>query len=555
MKTIKFLAAFFLLAALILACQKELSRERGNGGTPSDGSLQGSPGNCLGSVVGGTYKKDTSLNSTNYIDVVVNINIPGSYTISSDTVNGFSFHATGTFTSAGLDTIRLSGNGKPLIAGTNTFNITYDTTTCQIPVTTILGTSGGGSAVFSLNGTPGNCTGATVQGTYTALVATSAANTATINVTVTTAGSYNITTTTVNGITFNASGTFAATGAQTVVLQASGTPTAAGSFTIPITAGTSNCSFPLTVVAGSSAAVYTLSGAPNACVPGSTQGTYTVGTPLTASNTATVQVNVTTVGTYSITTNTMSGVSFSASGTFTATGLQNVILTASGGPPTTAGNFTMTVTAGTSTCTFPLTVAPVDYYPRTTNSNWTYDLDGILTDTIIRKVIPQTLSAAGNIYNIFMETPDASLGFTDSSGYYRRSGGDYYEYIDVGDYFGLDQSVWGEYIFLKDNVAGGTTWTSNAFTGTFTGIPIQVRFKETIQQKDVPVTVNGVTYQNTIVVKEEYQYSLDSGATWTTLADYTVWDFSRNIGLIKLEGFDASGSTGSTGEITRYQVF
>ena len=65
--------------------------------------------------------------------------------------------------------------------------------------------------------------------------------TQTITATVTTVGTYSITTT-ANGVTFAASGTFAGTGAQNIVLTATGTPTAAGSnsFTLDTTP---NCSF------------------------------------------------------------------------------------------------------------------------------------------------------------------------------------------------------------------------------------------------------------------------------------------------------------------------
>jgi hypothetical protein len=65
--------------------------------------------------------------------------------------------------------------------------------------------------------------------------------TQTITATVTTVGTYNISTT-ANGVTFAASGTFAGTGAQNIVLTATGTPTAAG--TNSFTLNTSpNCSF------------------------------------------------------------------------------------------------------------------------------------------------------------------------------------------------------------------------------------------------------------------------------------------------------------------------
>jgi uncharacterized protein (TIGR02145 family) len=61
---------------------------------------------------------------------------------------------------------------------------------------------------------------------------TSAPSTATITLVanVTTAGTYNIFTNTVNGVTFSASGTFGGTGNQTVTLTPTGTPTLAGNY-------------------------------------------------------------------------------------------------------------------------------------------------------------------------------------------------------------------------------------------------------------------------------------------------------------------------------------
>jgi len=452
MKTHKILLWFFLLAALVMACQKELSFETKNG-SPSDGSLQSSiTGDCLGSLVAGTYKKDTVLTSANYVDVKVDVVTVGSYVVSSDTINGFYFRGGGNFADTGINTVRLQGSGKPLQAGTNIFTVTYDSTQCTFAIVTLPGSGGGGTAVF------------------------------------------------------------------------------------------------------------TLAGAPNNCTPGTTQGTYTIGTATSSLNTATIQVNITTVGTYSITTSAVNGVTFSASGTFASTGTQTVILSASG-TPTNTGTFTVPVTAGSSNCSFSFIVVPLDYYPRTTNSNWSYEFDDDPKDTILRKVISQTKSALGNTYNIFMETADASAGF-DSSGYFRRSGGDYSQYLDVGFIFGLNGEVWGEYIFLKDNVAAGTSWTSGVFGGTFTytdssgthTVPIKVRVKETIQQKDVSVSVNSVAYPFTIEVKEEYEYSFDAGVTWEVSDVYSIYDYTRGIGMIKWEAFDAMGRILKQ-EITRSQVF
>src|SRR5678816_3416275 len=88
MKTIKILLCFFAAAAIIFACQKEKSHETGGGGTASDGSLQGAGSSCLGSTIGGVYQKDTTLNSSNYVDVQVLVNTPGTYLVYTDTVNG-----------------------------------------------------------------------------------------------------------------------------------------------------------------------------------------------------------------------------------------------------------------------------------------------------------------------------------------------------------------------------------------------------------------------------------------------------------------------------------
>jgi hypothetical protein len=557
MKTLKFLLGFLALVAIVLSCQKEVSEENGSG-TASDGSLQGAGGSCLGSTVGGVYQKDTSLNATNYVDVQVVVNTAGSYVISSDTANGMYFRATGNFSSTGVNTVRLPGFGKPLNTGTNTFTVTYDSTQCTFSITTIAGV---GAAAFTLTGQGSNCSGAfsPPAGTYTAGVPTSAANTVTVEVNVTTVGSYSISAS-ADGITFSKSGVFAATGIQTVVLTANGTPTTAGTFTVPVVAGTSTCSFSLTVAGGGGPAVYTLVGGPNACSGAfSLQGTYAQGTALTAANTVTVQVNVTTVGTYSLTTNTVNGFSFSASGTFSATGVQTVVMTNSGGSPTNSGSFTYTVTGASTTCTFSITVtaAVVDYFPRTTNSNWSYEFDGDQTDSLRTNVIANTISGGGNTFNIFMYLYQ---GATDTMGYYRKSGSDYYHWVNLADYLYFDNDQWAEINFIKDNQAQNFSWTSPGFAGMIGGTPITLRIKWTILQQNVPVTMTtstgSVTYQNTILVQEKYEYQ--QGTTWvdgTSLFGYYKDWYSRNVGWIKEEGYDQSSMLAYTMDMRRYQVF
>jgi hypothetical protein len=545
-----------LVIILIVSCQKEMSFESSN--SPAEGSLQADiSGDCLPKTVNGSYAPGTVLNpATNNIVIQVAVTKVGSYTISTDTVNGYYFRATGNFTSIGNTDVTLRGNGTPFAAGVNNFSVSFDSTYCDIQVTVA------SSAAFTLSGAPNACTGATVQGAYAIGVPLTAANTATINVDVTTVGSYTISAS-LNGMTFSKSGVFTSTGPQQVILVGSGTPTTAGANVVPLTAGTSTCSFTVTV---SSAGAGTLGGAPSACAPINVQGTYTAGTALDATNKVDVQVNVTTPGVFSISTNTLDGFSFSFSGNLATTGPQTVTLLGTGNP-VAAGVQTFTVTLGTSTCTFPVTVAAVpvsDYFPRTVNSNWSYEFDDVSTDSLLVKVINNTVTAGGNPFQTFMETFDAAgVPPFDTSGYYRKAGNDYYQWANLVDYMYFNTEQWQSWIFLKDNQPAGTTWYSSTggYSGTVGTPPtaVVIRIKFTILQKDVPISITTstgtVNYPNTIVVEEKYE--LQNGPLWLPLdatLGYYVNYYSRNVGQIKLEYFDGTGGATPTNVVKLRRV-
>jgi len=438
MKTLIKISSLLIFTSIIfLACQKETSFEQGNS-TTSVGSLSvDASGNCLGAVVSGTYMKDTAIKASNYVDVSVQVDTVGTYSITSDTVNGYFFKATGTFGATGTATVRLVGGGKPLAIGSNSFRITYNNSVCDFTVVvTAPPLPTGGSAAFTFN-----CTGATPAGTYVAGTVLTATNSITLNVTVTTVGTWSVTTApAVNGITFTGTGTFAAAGAQTITLLGSGTPTAAGTNTFNVTGGTSACTF-------------------------------------------------------------------------------QVITTA---------------------------VAISDYFPRTAYSNWSYDetVPGSGLDTFLSKVIPQTFTIGGNTYSIIMYSYDVAQGF-DTLGYYRRSapnGPNYYEWGDMS-YGGLDNPVYGEFIFLKDDQPVNTKWTSATFSGpathpvTMVTSNLTVRWEFTIVQQNATVTVNGTPYANTIQVKQEAQ--IQNGAIWIPAYHYQNY-FAKDKGLIKQEAFDMS---------------
>lgn len=168
----------------------------------------------------------------------------GTYSFST-TANGVTFSAAGTFTTTGAQNIILTASGTPVILGTNTFTLNT-TPNCSFTRNSIANTNGssnGTSVISSFN----SCTTASA-GTLTAGVAVSGV-TQTINVTVATIGTYSFSST-ANGVTFSAAGTFTTTGAQNIVLTASGTPTTSGTNTFTLNT-TPNCSFDLLIIAGS----------------------------------------------------------------------------------------------------------------------------------------------------------------------------------------------------------------------------------------------------------------------------------------------------------------
>ena len=129
-----------LLSFIVISCQKETSFEIGKAAL---GSLLSSAGECLPKTVGGTFKAGQALGDTNYIDVTINITQIGNFTVSSDTVNGYSFKVTGNTSSTGDITVRLKGTGTPVNAGVNNFTIRFDQSTCIVPVSVASSTTGG----------------------------------------------------------------------------------------------------------------------------------------------------------------------------------------------------------------------------------------------------------------------------------------------------------------------------------------------------------------------------------------------------------------------------
>ncbi len=342
------LVCLFLMA--FPACQKSSDA---NPGGISMGTLKTTiSGDCMPVIVSGLFIVDSTLKNDNYVDVEVDVAQAGSFDIKSDSVNGYSFSKKGTL-GTGLNRVRLYAKGKPMAAGENTFTINYGLSTCRFKITVFTGGSAG-SARFTLGGSPGNCSVSAINGNYIVGQALTAANTVEMTVNVTTVGTYNISGPVINGVSFDTSAVFTNPGIQNIFLRGRGTPATAGVFNYPVTNATTSCNFSLNHTVTITNATFALSGSPGNCTGATVSGTYTAGAPLNTSNTVLVNVNVTSPGVYSITTTTVNGISFAASGTFNITGLQQVALKGMG-TPAAAGTFNYPVSGNGNTCSISVT--------------------------------------------------------------------------------------------------------------------------------------------------------------------------------------------------------
>lgn len=338
-KNFTFIALACFVLAFTSSCTKDSIGTSNAGGTSSY-SFDGSPSTCATPAVAGFYSVGTALNASNTLTFAVNVSVKGTYSITTTASNGVFFSGSGTFTTTGPQTVVLTGSGTPKKAGNFPF-VPVSSNTCNFTVSFL---SGAPSAVFTYAGAPATCTAPVISGAYAAGVAMGSGNYVDLAVNVTTPGAYTVSTNSTNGMSFSGSGAFSTTGAQVIRLIANGTPASQGTFAFTPAGG---CSFSITVAPPPPPASFTYT-----CATPTISGTFAAGTALTSASSITVGVNVTTAGLYSVTTNSLNGVTFSASGVFSGTGAQTITLTSTN-TPAAAGLFSYTP-AGAG-CSFDIT--------------------------------------------------------------------------------------------------------------------------------------------------------------------------------------------------------
>jgi len=120
-------SVLLFLLILFYACKKEYSYE---GGPKSSGY-------CTNIVTQGNYLIGKELTDSNFLLVEMHIAAKGFYTITSDTINGFSFSGSGNVADTGIAEIKLAAHGKPVNPDTSLFTVQYDSSFCQVQVVSL----------------------------------------------------------------------------------------------------------------------------------------------------------------------------------------------------------------------------------------------------------------------------------------------------------------------------------------------------------------------------------------------------------------------------------
>ncbi len=257
-------------------------------------------------------------------------------------------------------------------------------------------------------------------------------------------------------------------------------------------------------------------------------GTYKENLAMDNSNYIKATINFTTVGNYTIYSDTVNGFWFSVTGYAFVTGSKVVNISAFG-TPTLPINANFTLHFSNKKCFFTVInnavfVAPntnTDYFPTTTNSSWVY-FNSFINDTAIVTVYPSDKTIFSTKYRQFI------LNIPSQSAYdtllYRKDGaGGYYKYAAVGS------GPKTEFPFLKDFAQVGTFWDSPIVIGTLNGNPAQVKYHFTLMNKDVTEDVGSLTFDSIIKVKEETQYFENN--IFTTKTTF-VYSYAKKVGLV-----------------------
>ena len=412
-----------------------------------------------------------------------------------------------------------------------------------------------GEAIGTLKSSLGDCLPNYVFGNYFKDSVLKPSDYIQVTADITSVGNYQIKSDTTAGFYFVGTGSATNTGLNIIKLWAVGTPSSEGMKIFTIKFGTSACK--IYVFVGSTTPPPTAFTFTCASTTFGT-GIYTAGVPVGPQHTVTLNVVVTSPGPWAINTDTLNGIFFSGSGTFSGSAFTMVTLIATGIPTVASPPlYNYTVKSGTSTCTFSINVAAaaptpnLDYVPQTSFSNWSSKLvGGAAADTTYIQVSANSKTLGSNSYKIF---ESKNTGTPTDSFFNRKNGGLYYQYID-GNLGVLTNPINKEYLVLDSTRAVNYTWTVHFGANIAMGFPLSdIRVDAQILGKGETQTVQSIVYNNVIRVKYTYTATV-IGLGDIPVAEEERW-FAKGIGVIRSSILNLINPGTTVNETTRTQIF
>lgn len=190
-----------------------------------------------------------------------------------------------------------------------------------------------------------------------------------------------------------------------------------------------------------------------------------------------------------------------------------------------------------------------DYYPRNIGNTWNYSSSaGGTNQNLTSEIVNNFTDTSGNnVYELTQSTLSNGTAAVTTSGFVYKDGGNYYAYsneiqVDYGGGLTATQTAIPTYVFLKDNVAVGTSWNVSFTQVTsfndpsFPNVTLNINYLYEIVGNDLTKTVNGVDYSPVIEVK------LTGGDTTSGQDINANYFYALDVGLIKIEqnGQDSS---------------
>ena len=279
-------------------------------------------------------------------------------------------------------------------------------------------------------------------------------------------------------------------------------------------------------------------------------GQYVMDSVMTDSNYVTVTANITKAGNYKIYSDTVNGFWFRDSAFVLTTGLRTFKLKGYGKPilPNTA-NFTVFFNSSACLLSIKVTNTPIsgggttptvpsgDYFPTTTNSNWTYNYTA--ADTV-RYTSTNFIATINNkVYNVFT----TSLGDTLV---YRKDSlkGEYYTYSRFAN-----DSRFIDFKFLDDKLPVNSFWETDTLSTAAFGTRVTYKVRLTIDTKNASYTINGNTLDSVIKVRQETLIRDPGGLYTKDTANISYTYYAKKIGYVRYE----SPTYNET--IRRWQIF